>query len=653
MLELSGQECQDLAISSRCEWLVTNGIGGYANGTVAGMMSRHYHGLLIAALRPPVERMLLFTRLDETVIYQHNSYDIYTNQWGENTIDPHGYRHLVSFRLEGAIPVWTFAIGEARLEKRIWMEAGENTTYVRYTVIEGHEHLVMHLKAIVNYRSHHNSTVVEDHHWQMSINPVGSGLKITAYEGATPFYILNDRIRPTPEHIWYHNYWKSVEYERGQPTRDDHLYAGRMEVILQPSESLTVVASIDPAADLNGEAALNRRYAYEESLLEGAAVTNAPPEIEQLILAADQFIVSRPSPDNPNGKSILAGFPWFSDWGRDTMIALPGLTLATGRPQIAADILRAFAGYVDQGMLPNRFPDDGETPEYNTVDATLWYFEAIRAYHAATKDDSLINDLYPVLQQIIHWHLYGTRYGIHVDTMDGLLYSGEEGIQLTWMDVKIGDWVVTPRTGKAVEINALWYNALCSMADFALCLGFSDVEYTALARQVRQHFGRFWNGHYCYDVVDSPSGDDATLRPNQLIAASLHYSPLEAHQAKAVVEVCEQQLLTPRGLRSLAPNDRAYAGRYFGDQKARDAVYHQGTVWAWLIGPFIEAHLRVYSDKIRAKSLLMPLLDASHEGCIGSISEIYDGNPPHISRGCYAQAWSVSEIVRIWRLLEE
>jgi predicted glycogen debranching enzyme len=379
--------------------------------------------------------------------------------------------------------------------------------------------------------------------------------------------------------------------------------------------------------------------------------------IRCLSLRADQFIVSRPTPDDPGGKSIIAGYPWFGDWGRDTMISLPGLTLATGRPDVARSILRTFARFVDRGMLPNRFPDEGETPRvaYNTVDATLWYFEAIRAYHAATGDDDLVRELFPVLQDIIDWHQRGTRYNIHVDPNDGLLYAGEAGVQLTWMDAKVGDWVVTPRIGKPVEINALWYNALRIMADFSrLVTGESvpsDVSYTTLADRVRSSFARFWNeaGGYGYDVIDGPGGDDASLRPNQLFAVSLHHSPLDADRQRAVVEVCARHLLTSHGLRSLAPNDPAYVGRYGGDQYQRDAAYHQGTVWGWLIGPFVSAHLRVYRDPALAQSYLAPLMHHLSDHGLGSISEIFDGDAPFAPRGCIAQAWSVAEVLRAWQ----
>jgi predicted glycogen debranching enzyme len=374
------------------------------------------------------------------------------------------------------------------------------------------------------------------------------------------------------------------------------------------------------------------------------------PAIAQLVLAAGQFIVRRCLPAEPEGRSVIAGYPWFSDWGRDTMIGLPGLALATGRHTLAARILRTFAHYLDRGMLPNRFPDGGQAPEYNTVDATLWYFEAIRVYYEATKDDALIRDLYPALREIVEWHLRGTRFQIHMDPADGLLYSGEEGVQLTWMDAKVGDWVVTPRHGKVVEINALWHNALRIMADFSSLLCEPPEPYETLAEQARAGFSRFWNKEagYCYDVIDGPSGDDPAPRPNQLFAVSLFHSPLSEVQQRAVVDACARHLLTSHGLRGLAPEHPAYIGHYGGDRHTRDSAYHRGTVWGWLIGPFVSAHLRVFRDPATARSFLQPLLQQLASHGLGSLSEVFDGDPPHAPRGCIAQAWTVAEVLRVW-----
>jgi predicted glycogen debranching enzyme len=388
---------------------------------------------------------------------------------------------------------------------------------------------------------------------------------------------------------------------------------------------------------------------------------------KQLILAADQFIVERDSADGVAlGKTVIAGYPWFADWGRDTMIALPGLTLATGRFEISASVLRTFASFLDEGMLPNRFPDGGEKPEYNTADATLWFFVAIDEYLRATGDVSLRKDLYPALKESVAWHLRGTRFGIEVDAKDALLRSGIPGVQLTWMDAKVGDWVVTPRVGKCVEINALWYNTLHIM------LGFANEEkdvdgqhlYSELIERVGENFNRrFWciRQNHLFDVIDGPEGEldefgrrcDATLRPNQLLALSLRHSLLTAVRARAVVDVCARRLWTPVGLRSLAADDSRFVARYHGGQRERDGAYHQGTVWSWLLGPFALAHFRAYGDADRARQYLAGVEAHLREGCVGQVSEIFDGAAPFTARGCIAQAWSVAEILRTWRQLGE
>jgi predicted glycogen debranching enzyme len=659
VLDFGRDLCGDPHFSAEREWLVTNGLGGYASGTVAGVLTRRYHGLLIAALQPPVGRTLLLTKLDEMVTYADRTYSLFANRWRDGQLEPEGYHHLERFRLEGTTPVWTFACADALIEKRVWMQQGANTTYIRYDLCRGSGPLALSIKAIVNHRDHHASTRAQD--WQMHIKRVPHGLQVRAHADAAPFYLLSDQAEATPQHEWYGGYCLSVEDHRGLEALEDHLVAGLFQATLWPGDSLTLVATAEEAVPrsiaanprLDGQAAYAERQVYEAGLLERARphLASAPPAIEQLVLAADQFIVRRSLPGESEGCSVIAGYPWFADWGRDTMIALPGLALVTGRLEVAAAILRTYADFVDGGMLPNRFPDEGAAPEYNTVDAALWYFEAIRAYHAATGDDGLVRDLYPVLQEIVRWHVQGTRYGIHVDPVDGLLFSGEPGVQLTWMDARVGDWVVTPRSGKAVEINALWYNALCTLVQFAHIVGELVGELEGLAQRVRASFGRFWNDAlgYCYDVVDGPEGDDARLRPNQLLAVSLHHSPLERERQRAVVDVCARHLLTSHGLRSLAPGDPAYVGHYGGDRRQRDAAYHQGTVWTWLIGPFVSAHLRVYGEQALARSYLDPLLDHLSGGCAGSIGEIFDGDPPFAPRGAIAQAWSVAEVLRAWR----
>lgn len=647
------ETCCHLNIAETREWLVTNGIGGYASGTVANLLTRRYHGMLVAALKPPLERTLLLTKLDETASYDGRGYPLYANRWASGSVDAEGVSHIERFELEVTIPVWTFACADALLEKRVWMQPGANTTYVRYDLRRATKPLTLTLKALVNYRDYHGSTQAGG--WQMKIDSVDDGVCVTAFAEAVPLYLLSSSGNASRVHNWYYGFDLAVERYRGLSDKEDHLHAATFEVTLHEGESFTLVSSTERNPDLNGEAALSVCRTHEQKLtqiwknsLPHDAKT--PEWVNHLVLAADQFIVNRSLRDEPNGKTIIAGYHWFSDWGRDTMISLPGLTLSTGRPEIARSILRIFAKYVDQGMLPNRFPDAGETPEYNTVDATLWYFEAIRLYYEATRDEDLLLELFPVLAEIINWHCTGTRYNIHLDRADGLLYAGVAGVQLTWMDAKVGDWVVTPRVGKPIEVNALWYNALRTMVKFARQIGKSHQEYEAIADRASAQFQRFWNKDvgYCYDVLDSPNGDDASLRPNQIFAVSLPESPLTPEQQRAVVEVCERVLLTSHGLRSLAPNDPQYQGHYGGDQRQRDGAYHQGTTWGWLLGPFVLAHLRVFQNPRLARSFLEPMANHLYAAGVGNLSEIFDGDAPMMPRGCIAQAWTVAEVLRAY-----
>lgn len=663
-LDFGREICSYLPATESREWLVTNGIGGFASGTVAGTLTRRYHGLLIAALSPPLGRTLLLAKIDETAeydgIYPESGifYDLFTNRWANEMVEPNGYQRINRFHLEGTTPVWTYGIANALLEKRIWMQPGFNTTYVQYKLARATGPLTLDAKMLVNYRDYHRTTLMED--WHPDVDNIEHGLRLKIHEDAQPFYLFSDKAIFQPQFDWYEEFFLAVEEYRGQnDVEEDHIYAASMRMTLRPGESVTVVASTEERVNLDGDAAYAERQAHEEKLLNAARSVHAvalPPEIEQLVLAADQFVVRRPTKRDENGRSVIAGYPWFGDWGRDTMVSIPGLTLVTGRPHVAASILRTYAQFVDQGMIPNRFPDEGEHPEYNTVDATLWYFQAIYAYHQATGDDDLLRELFPVMQDIIKWHKRGTRYNIYMDESDGLLFAGEPGIQLTWMDAKVDDWVVTSRIGKPVEINALWYNALRIMADFARHLGEEADVYDALADRAEKGFGRFWHHKmgYCYDVIDSPELDekDGSLRPNQLLAISLPHSPLTKAQQRSALDACARHLLTAHGLRSLSPDDKMYVGVYGGDRYKRDGAYHQGTVWAWLIGPFISAHLRVYNNPQEARSYMEPLLRQLSGHGLGSISEIYDGDAPFIPRGCFAQAWSVAELLRVWQETE-
>jgi predicted glycogen debranching enzyme len=651
--------CGHLPAADSREWLVTNGIGGFASATINGGTTRRYHGLLVAALQPPLGRTQLVAFLDETVRYAGATYALATHHWASGAVDPQGFLYLESFRLEGATPVWTYALADALLEKRVWMVQGENTTFIHYTLARASSPVEIDLKALVNYRDFHSLTHAGD--WRMKISPVEDGVMVLPFDGATPFFLKSAEASAEPHHEWYRDCFLPRETERGLEDREDHLFAALFRANLNAGENLTIVATTEAGTLLDGEASRAQRATHESSLLNAwqaqneKSAANAPGWLRQLVLAADQFVVKRSLPEEPDGRSVIAGYHWFGDWGRDTMIALPGLALATGRPEIARRILLAFARYVDAGMLPNNFPDRGGQPEYNTVDAALWYFEAVHQYFTATQDTTTLEKLYAVLAAMVDAHVAGTRYNIHVDSTDGLLYAGGPGIQLTWMDAKIGDWVVTPRTGKPVEINALWINALETMQQFARLLGKSAENYERLSAEANNSFQKFWNAerNCCFDVIDVPGaakngGKDAALRPNQILAVSLPASPLSKDQQKSVVDICAERLLTSHGLRSLAPGEPNYQGHYGGDQRSRDAAYHQGTVWGWLLGPFALAHLRVYKDPPAALRYLEPL--GSHIGALGlgTLAEIFDGDPPHTPRGSIAQAWTVGEILRAW-----
>jgi glycogen debranching enzyme len=441
------------------------------------------------------------------------------------------------------------------------------------------------------------------------------------------------------------------------------------------------VATADTAAPAPGDEVLAACRAASTALLAPLPKT-APAWIRTLAQASGQFIVRRggtgdvgngaatdtaPSVSGappgtaarrPAACSIIAGYPWFTDWGRDTMISLPGLAISLKRFDLASGILRTFAGFVDRGMLPNNFPDSGQAPQYNTADAALWMFQALDDYLQATRDPGLVRELFPILMSIIHAHVDGTRYGIHVDPADGLLHAGEPGTQLTWMDAKYGDQVFTPRIGKPVEVNALWLNALDVGARLAVRMrdAVENRFCQTLLSNARAGFSRFWNAECAclYDVIDIDGGSthDPSIRPNQLLAVSLPVSALPPEQMRAVVDCCGRELLTSHGLRTLSPHDPRYIGRYWGDSRQRDAAYHTGTVWTWLLGHFVRAHYRVHGDARLAQSFLAPLAQQLHGACVGTLGEIFDGDAPHSARGCFAQAWSVAEILRSWLYLE-
>lgn len=556
------------------------------------------------------------------------------------------------------LPVWTFALADALLERRVWMAPGENTTYISYHLTRGTAPLELDITPLVTHRDFH--TLTSGDGWRPEIDVIAHGALVQAFAGATPFRLLSHIAAFRPGGDWYWNFRHRQESARGLRDHGDLYAAGAFAAHLDPSDMMTLVLTTEDQPDLDGRRSLALAQERQQTLLRHANAESSDPVVHQLVLAADQFIVERRpalTPHSPS-RTIIAGYHWFNDWGRDTMIALPGLTLATGRAADAAAILRTFAQYLSDGLLPNNFPDrSGAVPGYNTADATLWYVLAVRAYHDATGDRELTADLLPALRGIVEHHIAGTRHGIGVDPADDLLRAGEPGVQLTWMDAKVGDWVVTPRIGKPVEINALWYNTLRTVADLLAAQDEAAAgRYAALAARARDAFqARFVRPEYDHlaDVVDGPDGDDWSLRPNQIFALSLPYPLLEGDRAKRVLDAAGRALLTSHGLRTLSPDDPAYVGRYAGDVRQRDGGYHQGTVWAWLLGPFAEAHFRAHGDRAAALALLRPLAHHLTDAGLGTISEIFDADPPHAPRGAIAQAWSVAEALRVLRILHE
>ena len=659
MIEFKHEICSDLAQAKQHEWLETNGLGGFASSTITGLNTRRYHGLLIAATKPPVGRLLLLAKLEETLIIDEQRFDLSVNQYS-GAIHPNGHQYLKSFRLD-PFPIFTYEIDGVEIEKSVFMLYGENSTVIQYKANKtGRKNVSLEVRPLLAFRDYHSTTHENNAinaDWYSTRN--GSDgvattnlISLQPYPDLPELFFAHNACEINSAGNWYRNFEYNEERARGLDFIED-LFNPLVFTFALKARSRAVIIASTQAHDSNDVAALQRKELKRRKAVLTLAKINdptatAPGTVPMLVTAADQFIVAR-----GEQKTIIAGYHWFSDWGRDTMIALPGLTLATGRPEIAKSILLEFAQHIDRGMLPNRFPDAGEAPEYNTVDATLWFFEAIRALIEHTNDYEFVRtNFYDVLNDIIDWHVRGTRYNIHVDT-DGLLHAGEPGVQLTWMDAKVGDWVVTPRIGKPVEIQALWYNALCVMKDFAVKFGDDEKarEYEAMAARARDSFNQqFWNeaANCLYDVVNGNQRDDA-LRPNQIFAVSLPHSLLSVEKSSSVIAAIERDLLTPVGLRSLAPSHPNYSGRYEGGILERDGAYHQGTVWAWLMGPFLTAYLKIYGAGGRPKITQWLTGFSTHlqQAGLGQVAEIFAGDAPHTPCGCIAQAWSVAELLRV------
>ncbi len=645
-MEFEKSTCSTLSIARHKEWLETNGLGGFASSTIIGMNTRRYHGLLVAATQPPTGRVVLLSKLEDTLVVGGRPYDLSTNQY-PGAIHPSGYRRQTAFRLN-PLTTFIYSVEDLVIEKTIFMVHGENSTAISYQLLSGpRDDVRLEIKPLIAFRDYHSLT-----HANADVNQrVHSGpgwLAVTPYEGLPTLYLSHSFGEVLLGGNWFMNFEYDEERDRGLDWREDlfNPFGLRIDIGRGP---VRLIASTVPKDAGQLEDLKSAEIQRRDNLVKGWEKSDG--FVQQLLRAADQFIVRR----GENLSTVIADYHWFTDWGRDTMIALPGLALIPRRYDEARKILLAFAHHCDQGMLPNRFPDAGEAPEYNTVDATLWFFQAIHAYVKHTEDYEFVRGhLYSMLSDILAWHVRGTRYSIKVDE-DGLLNAGEPGVQLTWMDVKVGQVVITPRIGKPVEVQALWFNALRVMEHLAHLFGDRDNEklYGRMAARASLSFNqKFWNAadNCLFDCID---GDmrDASMRPNQIFAVSLPFSMLSPARMRQVVEAVTRELFTPFGLRSLSPKDPRYQGFYRGDQRHRDGAYHEGTVWAWLMGPYVTARVRAGAGSKRARQaagvLLTGLREHLNDAGIGTISEIFDADEPHTSRGCIAQAWSVAELLRV------
>lgn len=647
------------------EWLVTNGLGGYASGTVSGACTRRYHGLLIAALPAPLGRYVMFNHLTEEIKLE----DRKVFRLDGEEVAAKDYRHqanaLGEFRVEMGLPIWRYQIGPVQIEKRILLPYLQNTVYVIYRLLSAPYSVRLRLRPSLHFRRQ-EAPVGDSIRQPYALKSVNQRIEI--HEDPTP--PLRMQIKATKGSMVLDGRYRQIHYRvekaRGYESEGSLWSPGYFRADLNSGDEAVLVGSTEnweTIQAVEAKAALESELIRRERLIVQSQPQAQTGFTAELVLAADQFII-RPTTrvadvalahaTGDDVRTVIAGYHWFTDWGRDTMISLEGLTLLTGRQAEAGYLLRTFGRYVRDGLIPNLFPEGQQEGQYHTADATLWFFHALHRYLLATQDWETLHLLLPTLHDIVGHHVRGTRFGIHVDPEDGLLSQGAQGYQLTWMDAKVGEWVVTPRRGKAVEINALWYNALRLLEAWSGKTG--DMESAARlnqqAEQARQSFNRrFWydQGNYLYDIVDGENGDDAALRPNQIFAISLDHPVLDQPRWKAVVDQVAKHLLTPMGLRTLAPNHPDFKSTYDGDLRARDAAYHQGTVWAWLIGPYVDAWLRVHHDDFASARKLLTAFDQHlNEACIGSISEIFDAQAPFHARGCVAQAWSVAEVLRAW-----
>ncbi|HVL39423.1 MAG TPA: amylo-alpha-1,6-glucosidase [Fimbriimonadaceae bacterium] len=620
---LSESQCRNFEVSSRREWLLTNGIGGYAMGAAAGLNTRRYHGHLVAATNPPTERHVLLSTVETHIQGDGNPIGLSTNQY-PGALYPQGYEHLERFEI-GARATWRFRSGGMSLEKSLELHRRQNACTVRYRN-SGARPFLLILKPLVCHKFYHGNFTEHAGYPDELLYPRNGTI---VRHGPIELQLTHEGAQRLPAHGWYYRFEHAREVERGLDPRDDLFCPCELRYELLPGEEAVLIASaggvqsLHPPTPAEKEAPASVRGALEE--------------------AAKHFLV-----ESEDRCSIIAGYPWFTDWGRDTMISLPGICLHTGRIEAARQIILDYARQMRQGLIPNRFVESGANADYNTVDGTLWFANAIFQTLRSEWDEECAKQCLESLSEVFDWHMRGTWFGIGVDPADGLLRQGEPGTQLTWMDAKVGDWVVTPRHGKPVEINGLWINALRVMEWLAEKLGHSADRYTRAAERAEAGFEpAFWRhgvGHY----LDTADPDDASLRPNQLIAMALPFGPARGEHARAALAKITRELLTPVGLRTLGPDEPGYRGQFRGPIQQLDASYHQGTVWPWLMGPYVTALVKHTGDRRTAKRAMKEVKTMLAEYGMGGIAEVYDGDPPHHPGGCPWQAWSVAEFLRAW-----
>ena len=665
-----GQTSREVLLNR--EWIVTNGLGGYASGTISGAVTRRYHGLLIAALAAPLGRVVMWNHVSEFLRFSNDDViSLGGEERGGGQLNLKGADYLREFRLEDGLPIWTYHVRDLVFEKRVILPHLQNTVHVTYRILKGASRPRLELRPAFHFRHHeipvnkgtagpYKLTAVNGRYEIAPARPGFPALRMKLCSSESAFTIAAKKI---PQVVY------RIEQSRGYAHEGELWSPGFFYVDLTKEMTTTLIASTEKweiVEVLDPKQALASECERRARLLDAAMPDAREGFGAELTFAADQFVITpagrfeeaaRAHAAGDEVRTVIAGYHWFTDWGRDTMISLEGLTLTTGRWLEAGYILRTFAYYIRDGLIPNMFPDGAKQGLYHTADATLWFFHALARYIDITNDRTTLKLLLPALIDIIEKHLRGTKFNIHVDPTDGLLTEGEKGYQLTWMDAKMDDWVVTPRRGKPVEINALWYNALQLLADWLDRTGSTATaqRYQKHAQRTRASFNqRFWfaDGGYLFDVVDcngQKETHDVSCRPNQIFAISLDHPVLDQERWRSVVDIVQNKLLTPLGLRSLSPDDPEYKPIYSGDLRSRDGAYHQGTVWAWLIGPFIDAWLKVHSDDKRGARKFLELFPVHlSDNGLGTISEVFDANEPHLAGGCIAQAWSVAEVLRSW-----